>query len=210
MTLVISHMSVSVDGFVAGPDQSLENPLGIGGPRLHRWHFEADEPGHEVDAGFRDQLLGRGAAYVMGRNMFGPVRGGWDSWAPDGEPAEWRGWWGEEPPYHAPVFVLTHHPRPPLELQGTTFHFVTDGVAAALDRAREAAGPDGVVDVAGGASTVQQVIRLGALDELLIDIAPALLGSGARLLDGLDDPGLEVVEAVHSPWATHIRYRLGR
>ncbi|HET9647444.1 MAG TPA: dihydrofolate reductase family protein [Microlunatus sp.] len=210
MTTVISHMSVSLDGFVAGPAQSLENPLGVGGPALHQWHFDADLPGHDVDASFRDQLLGRGDAYVMGRNMFGPVRGAWETWAPEGEPVEWRGWWGDEPPYHAPVFVLTHHPRPPLELQGTTFFFVTDGVESALAQAREAAGPAGTVDVAGGASTVQQVIRAGALDELVLDIAPVLLGSGERLLDGLEDPGLAVIEAVHSPYATHVRYRVGR
>jgi dihydrofolate reductase len=129
MTQITSHMSISLDGFVAGPDQSRENPLGIGGRRVHLWHLDSEEP---VDLAARDHLLRPVGAYIMGRNMFGPIRGEWDE--------DWRGWWGDEPPYHAPVFVLTHHAREPLEMQGgTTFHFVTDGFEAALEHARSPA-----------------------------------------------------------------------
>ena len=139
----------------------------------------------------------------MGRNMFGPVRGEWT----DGELARPGG--ARRPPHHAPVFVLTHHPHDPIEMAGgTTFHFVTEGFDVALQRAREAG--DGDVDVAGGASTVQQVLAAGALDELVLDVVPVLLGRGERLLDGVADPGLEPVEVTHSPRATHIRYRVGR
>jgi dihydrofolate reductase len=202
MTRVTCHMSISLDGFVAGPDQSRANPIGVDGLKLHQWHFDADEPGHEVDRAMRDHIVGGRGAFVMGRNMFGPIRGEWE---PD-----WRGWWGEDPPYHAPVFVLTHYPHDPIEMQGgTTFYFVTDGVESALDQARAAAG-DRAVDVAGGASTVRQAFAAKAVDELTLDIVPVLLGSGERLFDGVDDPGLEPVEVVHSPWATHVRYRVGR
>jgi dihydrofolate reductase len=194
-------MSISVDGFVAGPHQSMENPLGIGGMRLHEWHFDADEPGHEADVALRDELLTPKGAYVMGRNMFGPIRGDWDG--------EWRGWWGDEPPYHAPVFVLTHYPHAPIEMSGgTTFHFVTDGIVTALEQARAAAG-DLDVDIAGGASTVRQALQAGAIDELLLDVAPVLLGAGEGLFTDVPDPGLEPVEVIHSPFATHIRYRVG-
>lgn len=193
-------MSISLDGFVAGPDQSRENPLGVGGRELHRWHL--DEPLSEADARVRDELMTPCGAYVMGRNMFGPVRGPWA--------ADWRGWWGEEPPYHAPVFVLTHYPHDPIELQGgTTFHFVTEGFDIAFERAKAAAGELGV-DVAGGAFTVRQAFAAGVIDELMLDIAPVLLGAGERLFDGVRDPGLEPVEAIHSPLATHVRYRVGR
>ena len=141
-------------------------------------------------------------AYVMGRNMFGPIRGEWEE--------DWRGWWGPEPPYHAPVFVLTHHAREPIEMEGgTTFHFVTDGFDAAYAQARETAGDDGV-DIAGGASTVRQALVAGVVDELTLDIAPVLLGSGERIFDGVGSFGLEPVEVLHSPLATHIRYRVGR
>ena len=198
-----AHMSISLDGFVAGPGQSLDDPIGIGGMRLHQWHFDADEPGHELDAPMRDHLVRPGiGAYVMGRNMFGPIRGEWDE--------NWRGWWGDEPPYHAPVFVLTHFAREPIEmLGGTTFYFVTDGIGAALDRAHAAAGAADV-DVAGGAGAVRQTMALGALDELLLDIIPVLLGDGERLFDGVSDPGITPVEVVASPYATHVRYELGR
>jgi dihydrofolate reductase len=195
-------MSISLDGFVAGPDQSRDDPIGAGGLRLHEWHWHADEPGHETDVKLRDELLTPKGAVVMGRNMFGPIRGEWDE--------DWRGWWGEEPPYHAPVFVLTHHGHEPIVMQGgTTFHFVTDGFDAALARAKAAAG-DGDVDIAGGASTVRQALSAGAVDELLLDIVPVLLGHGERLFDGVDDPGLTVIEVIHSPYATHVRYRMGR
>jgi dihydrofolate reductase len=113
MTLTTCHMSISLDGYVAGPDQDRDNPVGVGGLRIHQWHFHAGEPGHEADAGPRDELLTSRGAYVMGRNMFGPIRGEWDE--------DWRGWWGDEPPYHAPVFVLTHHPHDPIEMEGGLF-----------------------------------------------------------------------------------------
>src|SRR5438552_14460219 len=200
MSRTTCHMSISLDGFVAGPGQSRENPVGAGGLALHEWHWHAGEPGHEADAGPRDEMT-CAAAYVMGRNMFGPIRGEWAG--------DWRGWWGEEPPYHAPVFVLTHYARDPIEMQGgTTFHFVTGGLAAALDRARAAAG-GGDVDIAGGASVVQQALTANAIDELVLDIVPVVLGAGERLFTGVHDPGLEPVEAIHSRYATHIRYRLG-
>jgi len=202
MTKTTCHISISLDGFVAGPDQDRDNPAGVGGLRLHEWHWHAGEPGHEEDGGPRDELMKRRGAYVMGRNMFGPIRGEWRE--------DWRGWWGEEPPYHAPVFVLTHHPRDPIEMQGgTTFHFVTEGFDAALRRARAAAG-DGDVDIAGGAATVGQALAAQAIDELVLDIVPVLLGAGERLFEGVEDPGLRPAEATHSPHATHVRYRVGR
>jgi dihydrofolate reductase len=195
-------MSISLDGFVAGPDQIVDDPKGVDGLKLHEWHFQADEPGHEADVAPRDELLARRGAYVMGRNMFGPIRGDWEG--------DWRGWWGDEPPYHAPVFVLTHYAHEPIELSGgTTFHFVTGGFDAALERARAAAG-DQDVDIAGGASTVRQAFAAGVVDELMLDIAPVLLGRGERLFDQVQDPGLEPIEVIHSPLATHVRYRIGR
>jgi dihydrofolate reductase len=199
---ITSHMSISLDGFVAGPDQSRENPLGIGGLRLHQWHFDADEPGHDADAAMRDHLLRPVGAYVMGRNMFGPVRGEWDE--------DWRGWWGPEPPYHAPVFVLTHYPHDPIEMEGgTTFSFVTDGIETALEQATAVAG-DKDVDIAGGASAVRQALAIGALDELLLDIVPVLLGDGEGLFSGLSAPEFVPAEVVHSPYATHVRYLVQR
>jgi len=202
MPKVTCHMSISLDGFVAGPHQSKEHPLGIDGLKLHEWHFRAGEPGHEADVAPRDALLGARGAYVMGRNMFGPIRGEWEG--------DWRGWWGDEPPYHAPVFVLTHYAREPIEMQGgTTFHFVTEGFEAALAEARSAADEQDV-DIAGGASTVRQALQAGAIDELMLDVVPVLLGVGERLFDGVDDPGLEPIEVIDSSHATHIRYRVGR
>ena len=196
MSKVTCHMSMSLDGFVAGPDQSLENPLGIGGPRLHRWHFD---PMHEDDLRWRDNLLAPKGAYLMGRNMFGPIRGEWDE--------DWRGWWGDEPPYHAPVFVLTHHAHEPIEMQGgTTFYFV-DGFDEALKQARAIAG-DKEIDVAGGASTVRQALQARVIDELVVDIAPVVLGSGESMFVGLTGVTLEQIEVAHSPHATHIRYRV--
>ena len=198
MGRVTCHMSMSLDGFVAGPDQSLENPLGIGGKRVHEWHFD---PMHPADLPVRDWLLAPKGAYVMGRNMFGPIRGEWEG--------EWDGWWGEEPPYHAPVFVLTHHAREPIEMKGgTTFFFVTDGFDGAFAAAREAAG-DAEIDIAGGASTVRQALLAGVIDELVLDIAPVLLGSGESIFEGVGDLALEPIEVVHSPFATHVRYRVG-
>ncbi|GAA5032417.1 dihydrofolate reductase family protein [Microbacterium fluvii] len=192
------HMSISLDGFVAGPDQRLDNPLGTRGLELHRWHL-GDERATDADATASAWLGRPRGAYVMGRNMFGPIRGDWSG--------EWNGWWGPEPPYHAPVFVLTHHARDPLEMEGgTTFFFVTDGFDAAYARAVETAG-DGGVDIAGGASTVRQALAAGVIDELTLDIAPVLLGEGERIFDGTEAFGFEPVEVLHSPLATHIRYR---
>jgi dihydrofolate reductase len=192
-------MSISLDGFVAGPDQDRDNPLGVGGLRLHQWHLGDDI--HEADVAARDSLMKPRGAYVMGRNMFGPIRGEWD---PD-----WRGWWGDEPPYHAPVFVLTHYEREPIEMEGgTTFYFVTEGFDAAFEEAKATAG-ELEVDIAGGASTVRQALSAGAIDELVLDVVPVLLGAGERLFDEVEDPGFTLLEVVHSPHATHIRYRVG-
>lgn len=200
-TFTSAHVTVSLDGFLAGPDQSLDQPMGRRAIAMHAWHFGEM---NEVDQRWVDRLLRPRGAYVMGRNMFGPVRGPWESYA-----EEWRGWWGEEPPYHAPVFVLTHHAHEPIEMAGgTTFHFVTDGFDAALARAREAG--DGDVAVAGGASTVRQALAAGVLDELTLEIAPVLVGEGERIFDGSATPELEIVEAEHSPLATHVRYRVVR
>jgi dihydrofolate reductase len=191
-------MSMSIDGFVAGPDQSRDNPLGVGGMELHHWHLDAQHP---VDVAFTESLMAPKGAYVMGRNMFGPIRGEWDE--------DWRGWWGDEPPYHAPVFVLTHHEHEPIEMQGgTTFHFVTTGFDDALAQAKAAAG-EMDVDIAGGASTVRQALGSGAIDELVLDFAPVVLGSGESIFDETTKPSLEIVEAAHSPHATHVRYRVG-
>jgi dihydrofolate reductase len=202
MSLTTCHVSISLDGFLAGPDQSLENPLGIGGLQVHRWHLTADEPVDPADAAARDDLARTRGAVVMGRNMYGPIRGDWD--------AEWRGWWGDDPPYHAPVFVLTHYPHEPIEMSGgTTFHFVTAGFDAALEQAKEAAA-GGEILIAGGASTIRQAFAAGVLDEITLDISPVLLGRGERLFEGVDDPGLEPVAATHSPHATHVRYRVVR
>jgi dihydrofolate reductase len=199
MTKTTCHMSISLDGFVAGPDQDLDNPLGVGGLELHHWHL--DEPCHEADASARDSLMKRRGAYVMGRKMFGPLRGEWDQ--------DWRGWWGDEPPYHAPVFVLTHYAHDPIELEGgTTFYFVTEGFDAALAQARDVAG-ELEVDIAGGASAVRQALQAGAIDELMLDIVPVLLGAGERLFDGVSDLVLHPIEVLDSPNATHVRYRVG-
>ncbi|MET3450249.1 dihydrofolate reductase family protein [Curtobacterium sp. 1544] len=192
------HMSISLDGFVAGPDQRRDQPLGRRGGELHTWHMPGADVG-EADRTAAGWLMRPRGAYVMGRNMFGPVRGAWDE--------DWQGWWGAEPPYHAPVFVLTHHPHDPIALEGTTFHFVTDGFDAAYAQAVEAAG-DGGVDIAGGASTVRQALAAGVVDELTLDIAPVLLGSGERIFeDGAEAFDFEPVEVLHSPLTTHVRYR---
>ncbi|MDT4917185.1 MAG: hypothetical protein QOH89_1885 [Pseudonocardiales bacterium] len=193
---------MSLDGFVAGPDQSMDDPLGKGGKDIHEWHLRIDEPGYEAGIPARDELLRPMGAYVMGRNMFGPIRGEWDS--------EWRGWWGDEPPYHAPVFVLTSYPRDSIELDGgTTFHFVTEGFAAALARAKDAAG-DMDVDIAGGASVARQALAAGAVDDLYLDITPMVLGDGERMFDGLAGLRLTPVEVTPSPHATHVHYRIDR
>src|SRR2546429_6853739 len=200
MTKTSAHLSISLDGYIAGPNQDRDNPIGIGGLKLHRWHL--DEPLHEGDARSREHLAKQRGAYVMGRNMFGPIRGEWDE--------DWRGWWGDEPPYHAPVFVLTHHAHDPIEMDGgTVFHFVTDGFDAAYEQATAIAGERGV-DIAGGAATVRQALTAGVVDELTLDIAPVLLGEGERVFDGIADLRLTPVETLHSPHATHVRYRVER
>lgn len=207
--LVVRNLSMSVDGYVAGPDQSRDEPLGIGGESLHEWMFATrswramtGEGGG--DEGLDDdyvahQLDGIGAS-IMGRNMFGPIRGPWGD-------EEWTGWWGDDPPYHHDVFVLTHHPRPAIPMKGgTTFHFVTDGIEAALERAQAAAdGKD--VKIGGGASTVQQYLRAGLIDEMHVAVVPILLGGGARLFDRLDGglAGYQRVEFVSSAAAAHVR-----
>lgn len=191
------HMSISLDGFVAGPDQSLENPLGLRGIELHTWHI-GDPRATEADEIAAGWLMRPRGAYVMGRNMFGPIRGEWGD--------DWRGWWGDEPPYHAPVFVLSHYAHEPIEMEGgTTFYFVTDGFESAYAQAHEVAGDNGI-DIAGGASTVRQALLAGVIDELTLDIAPVLLGSGERIFDGVEFD-FEPVEVLHSPLATHVRYR---
>jgi dihydrofolate reductase len=195
---VTCNLSVSADGFVAGPRQSRDNPLGEGGLRLHEWHFDV----HPDDRAVVDEWQNSPGAYIMGRNMFGPIRGEWD--------LGWQGWWGDEPPYHAPVFVLTHYPREPLAMAGgTTFHFVTDGLGAALEQARAAAG-DKPVEIAGGASTVNSYLDAGAIDELHLHISPVLLGAGERLFDSVRS-SLELVpvQVQGSPAVTHVKYRVG-
>ena len=209
MSNVTCQISISLDGFVAGPNQTLDDPIGEGGMRLHQWAFATDtwnrQHGQAEGERTADSLVAEEVdqgigAYVMGRNMFGPGRGAWD--------LGWRGWWGEDPPYHTPVFVLTHHPREPLEMQGgTTFAFVTDGIESALEQARAAAG-DKDVAIAGGASAVQQYLAAGMLDELHLHIAPIILGAGERLLEDVGDPTLEPVEVVASPTVTHVKYRV--
>ena len=197
MSKVTCDIGISVDGFVAGPNQSLEEPLGEGAERLHRWMFEEPEANAEVI-----EKITSAGAYIMGRNMFGPDRG--PTWNPD-----WAGWWGEEPPYHAPVFVLTHHPRESIPMKGgTTFHFVADGIESAMAQARQAAG-DRDVSVAGGASTVNQYLAAGLIDELRLHIAPLVLGAGERLFEGVGDLALEPVETSRTPLVTHVTYRVG-
>jgi dihydrofolate reductase len=198
MTKVTCDMAMSVDGFVAGRNQSLAEPFGTNvGDRLHRWMFEEPEANAAAI-----EAIDAPAAYVMGRNMFGPGRDAWDE--------EWKGWWGDEPPYHAPVFVLTHHRREPLEMQGgTTFTFVTDGIESALAQAREAAG-HGDVAIAGGAQTVNQYLAAGLIDELRLHVAPVVLGAGERLFDGVGDIGLEPLDVSGNGLVTHLSYRVIR
>lgn len=199
MSETTCHMSISLDGFVAGPEQSLEHPLGRRGIELHHWHI--DEPLHDADARARDLLLRPRGAYVMGRNMFGPIRGPWQG--------DWRGWWGDEPPYHTPVFVLTHHPRPPLAMAGgTEFRFVTDGIQAALEQARAAAGGRDV-RIGGGVATIRQYLRAGLIDDIHLAIRPVLLGAGEPLLTGLDlrALGYECAHYVAGERAMHVFLR---
>jgi dihydrofolate reductase len=195
--VITADISVSVDGYAAGPNQRLDSPFGdVPEGGLHRWMFE--EP--DVNRAQREEILAA-KAYVMGRNMFSPGRGAWDP--------EWRGWWGEEPPYHAPVFVLTHHPREPLASKGKTMTFVTGGLDTALAQAREAAGEKNVA-VAGGADVIQQVLAADELDELQVNVTPVLLGGGTRLFDGAAPQALELVRVVDAPGVTHLKYRVAR
>ena len=208
----VESFTISLDGYGAGPNQDLSNPLGIGGTGLHQWLlptrtfqrtlFGNDHGTTGLDEDFASRGFRNVGAWILGRNMFGPLRGPW----PD---MNWKGWWGDNPPYHVPVFVLTHHARAPIEMAGnTTFHFVTRGIREALDRAREAAaGKD--VRIGGGASTIQQYLREGLIDELHIAIAPVLLGSGERLFEGVNlrTLGYECVEFAASEKATHVVLR---
>ncbi|MBO9557709.1 MAG: dihydrofolate reductase family protein [Caulobacter sp.] len=200
--------SISVDGFGAGPDQSLENPLGKRGMELHGWAFATktfktmfgQSGGSEgVDEAFAHRSMDGFGAFILGRNMFGPQRG---EWPDDG----WKGWWGDDPPYHAPTFILTHHPREPIVMEGgTTFHFVTDGIHAALERAREAAG-ELDVKIGGGAATIRQYLQARLIDELHVAISPVLLGRGEPLFQGLDLPalGYRVIDTAATDLATHV------
>jgi dihydrofolate reductase len=203
------RISMSLDGFVAGPDQSVDNPLGIGGMRLHQWvlplavwRSSHGMPGGEVNESTPvvEASIANIGATIMGRNMFGGHPGPWNATQP------WNGWWGANPPFHHPVFVLTHHPREPLALEGgTTFTFVTDGIEAALEQARQAAtGED--VSLAGGANAARQYLVAGLLDEMEINLVPTLLGGGERLFDGVGDElhGLELVRTVAAPQVTHL------
>jgi len=196
MPAVVATMSISLDGIGAGIEQTEERPFGeVPEGALHRWMFETpDENRAEIEA-----IVDAGA-FIMGRHMFGPVRGEWDR--------DWRGWWGADPPYHAPVFVLTHHPRDSIEMEGgTTFHFVTEGIHVALDRAREAAG-DRDVHVAGGVSTTNAYLAAGLVDELALQISPSIIGGGLRLFEGVGPLRLEQISGRTASLVTHVRYRV--
>lgn len=207
--LRVASYSISIDGFGAGPDQSLEHPLGVNGDKLHGWvlptaTFQQRLFGKQTgNTGIDNDFAARGfenlGAWILGRNMFGPIRGPWLD-------EQWRGWWGDNPPYHVPVFVLTHHARGPITMQGgTVFYFVTDGIEAALEQARKAAnGKD--IRLGGGAATIRQYLRAGLIDELHIAMSPVLLGSGENLFTGLDLPalGYQCVEQAASDKATHM------
>lgn len=206
------NITISLDGFMAGPSQSLENPLGEGGRALHGWAFElaAFRSKHGMDGGVTnassqvaDEILANIGAVIMGRNMFGGGPGPWSESTP------WNGWWGDEPPYHAPVFVLTHHARAPLVMRGgTTFFFVTEGIEVAYQRAREAAGARDI-SLGGGAKTAQQFLNAGLVDEINLSVAPLFLGQGERLFDGIASGlKLEQTRVIAAPGVTHLRYRV--
>jgi dihydrofolate reductase len=204
MTRTNLSMSVSADGYVAGPRQSEDDPLGIGGQAVHGWHMgpAADHPVNKQVVA--DMMDGMGAT-IMGRNMFGPERGEWGD-------SRWNGWWGAEPPYHCPVFVLTHYPRESIEMEGgTSFHFVTDGIESAYAQAKAVAG-ERPISIAGGASCGRQAIAAGIVDEIDLQISPVILGSGERLLDGFapGQPKLELVRVLEAPGVAHLRYRVLR
>ena len=210
----VEGFSISIDGFGAGPGQDLDNPLGVGGMDLHQWSHptrtfqRAVLGGEGGTAGIDNEFAARGfrsiGAWILGRNMFSPLRGPW----PD---QTWRGWWGDNPPYHVPVFVLTHHARPSIEMAGgTTFHFVTDGIDEALTRARAAAGAKDV-RIGGGPNTIQQYLRAGLVDEMHLAVTPAILGSGERLFEGVDlkTLGYSCVQFMPSEKAVHVVLRRG-
>ena len=209
--LRVLSFAISIDGYGAGPDQDLQHPLGVGGPELMEWFFHTrlwrrmhgQEDGETgVDNGIVEQAFAGIGAWILGRNMFGPVRGPW----PD---ESWRGWWGEEPPYHTPVFVLTHHPRAPLQMAGgTEFHFVTGGIEAALEQAKAAAGAKDV-RLGGGVATIRQYLRAGLVDELHLALRPVLLGRGEHLLHDIDMRalGYECTKCVAGERATHLFLR---
>lgn len=213
MGIVRFQVSVSLDGFLAGPDQSLEDPLGVGGMGLHAWmlELEAWRRSQGLDGGVVnastpvvEAAMADVGAVVMGRNMFGGGRGPWRTDPP------WTGWWGEDPPYHAPVFVLTHHPREPVEMQGgTTFSFVTDGIDRALDLARDAAGERDVL-LAGGADVLNQFLAAELVDRFELHVAPIILGDGERLFVEVGHPSLEQVRVIEAPGVTHLAYRVLR
>ncbi|MGW0184000.1 dihydrofolate reductase family protein [Nocardia sp. NPDC003345] len=202
MSIVTANLAVSLDGFSAGPGQDLDHPFGTGADALTGWMFRTGEPGHDNDAQILHDIHAETGAHIMGRNMFGPGRGEWD--------LEWKGWWGPNPPYHAPAFVLTHYPRRPLTMEGgTTFTFVTDGIESALEQARAAAGGKNV-EIAGGAATIRQYLAAGLLDELVLHLVPVVLGRGENLFTGLQGIELEPVETIASPTVTHLRYKVRR
>jgi dihydrofolate reductase len=204
----VAGFSISLDGYGAGPEQSLENPLGRGGRGLHQWMFGTrmfrtmigkDGGSDGIDDAYAQRSMDGFGAFILGRNMFGPIRGSW----PD---ESWKGWWGDNPPYHAPTFVLTHHPRAPIEMEGgTTFIFVTEGFEAALDQAKHAA-KDRDVKIGGGVETVRQYLRAGLIDELHFALSPIVLGQGEAMFAGIDLPalGYRVVEHQATEYATHI------
>jgi dihydrofolate reductase len=213
MSSVRAHISISLDGYVAGPNQSEENPLGEGGEQLHDWVVELKawrerhgmEGGEEnVSSAIVEEEKDNVGAEIMGRGMFGPPEGG--PWGDD----PWRGWWGEDPPFHMPVFVLTHYEREPLTLSDTTFTFVTDGIESALDQARQAAeGKD--VFIGGGAQIINEYLAAGLVDEVELHVVPILLGSGSRLFEGIGrNLTLEQLRAVEAPGVTHLSYRVVR
>jgi dihydrofolate reductase len=211
----VASFAVSIDGYGAGPHQSRENPLGLGGMALHEWVLPTRTFQQRVlrndrggDTGVDDDFAARGfdnvGAWILGRNVFGPVRGSWSA------TEEWNGWWGDDPPYHTHVFVLTHHPRPSVVMDGgTVFHFATEGIEDALERARECAGPGRDVRIGGGVATVRQYLEARLVDEMHLAIAPVLLGSGECLLQDLDMPalGYRCVEHVGTPRASHVVLR---
>jgi dihydrofolate reductase len=210
MSNVRAHISASLDGYVAGPNQSEENPLGVGGESLHDWMIELKawrEP-HGQEGGVEnsstsvfDESRANVGAEIMGRGKFGPPDGG--PW-----PEDWQGWWGDDPPFHMPVFVVTHHEREPLTLTDTTFHFVTDGIESALDQASQAAGEKDVF-IGGGAEIINEYLSAGLVDEIELHVSPILLGSGSRLFDGVGpDLKLEQLRAVEAPGVVHLKFRV--